>query len=129
MKIYTSYFASPMLKGNSSYEVIGITAKPPTWFNGVNLLTLAPSWDLVKWYKNKQKEGSVTEEDIKRYISIYLSMLRDRDDKIIDILLTLKNYDKDVVLVCYEKPDEFCHRHILASYIREKYGIDITELC
>ena len=34
---------------------------------------------------------------------------------------------KDVALCCYEKPGDFCHRHILAKWITENTGIEITE--
>jgi uncharacterized protein YeaO (DUF488 family) len=31
-----------------------------------------------------------------------------------------------IVFMCYEKPDEFCHRHLLAALMR-KNGIDVQE--
>ena len=34
---------------------------------------------------------------------------------------------KDDALCCYEKPGDFCHRHILAKWITENTGIEITE--
>ena len=34
---------------------------------------------------------------------------------------------QDVALCCYEKPEDFCHRHILADWIKEKLGIEISE--
>ena len=34
---------------------------------------------------------------------------------------------QDVALCCYEKPEEFCHRHILADWIKEKLGVEISE--
>ena len=34
---------------------------------------------------------------------------------------------KDVALCCYEKPGDFCHRHILAKRLTEKTGIERTE--
>lgn len=33
----------------------------------------------------------------------------------------------DVALLCYEKPGDFCHRHILAEWLKEKEGIDVVE--
>jgi len=34
---------------------------------------------------------------------------------------------KDKVLLCYEESDKFCHRHIVASWLKESLGIEVTE--
>ena len=34
---------------------------------------------------------------------------------------------QDIVLLCYEKPGRFCHRHILAEWIKEKTGEEVEE--
>lgn len=39
-----------------------------------------------------------------------------------------ENICEGVVLCCYEKSDAFCHRHILADYISEKFAIEIEEV-
>ena len=41
--------------------------------------------------------------------------------------LELKLEYGDVILLCYEKPKEFCHRHILAEYLNRYYNLDIQE--
>jgi uncharacterized protein (DUF488 family) len=30
-------------------------------------------------------------------------------------------------MLCYEKPEDFCHRHILADFLNEKLNLDIKE--
>lgn len=35
---------------------------------------------------------------------------------------------RDIVLCCYEKTGDFCHRHILSDIVYEKYGYRINEL-
>ena len=47
-------------------------------------------------------------------------------DKYVDDLELRKSF-QDVVLLCYEPPEEFCHRHILAKYLNENYNLDIQE--
>lgn len=32
------------------------------------------------------------------------------------------------LLLCYEKGQEFCHRHVLAEYIEMKYGIKVRDI-
>ena len=33
---------------------------------------------------------------------------------------------KDIALVCYEKPNDFCHRHLVGKWLREN-GIECRE--
>lgn len=32
------------------------------------------------------------------------------------------------LLLCYEKGQKFCHRHVLAEYIEMKYGIKVRDI-
>ena len=34
---------------------------------------------------------------------------------------------KDCVLLCYEKSDDFCHRHIVAKWLEDNLGIIVKE--
>lgn len=52
MKIYTSYFAAYNKWGDAL--PLGITRFKPSYWNGINLESLAPSADLLREYKNKQ---------------------------------------------------------------------------
>jgi len=36
--------------------------------------------------------------------------------------------EKNPILLCYEKAEEFCHRHIVAEYIELKYGIKVRDI-
>lgn len=33
---------------------------------------------------------------------------------------------KDICLICYEKPNDFCHRHLVADWFREN-GYEAVE--
>lgn len=33
----------------------------------------------------------------------------------------------DVALCCFEKPGDFCHRHILAKWLNEQTGVEVRE--
>ena len=55
-------------------------------------------------------------------------ILRKLDPKeVFKELETLSN-GKDIVLLCFEKRNEFCHRHLFASFLEENLGICIKEL-
>lgn len=36
--------------------------------------------------------------------------------------------EKDPILLCYERGQDFCHRHVLAEFINIRYGIDVEDL-
>lgn len=119
MKIYTSYFAN--LKNLEKEDIfpIGICCYPPKWFNGPNLGALAPTPDILEKCKSSHAEYE------KRYKTEVLSIFKD-----INILINRISYisgGKDIALCCYEKPSDFCHRHIVAKWLEEQTGIEVKE--
>ena len=118
-KIYTSYFANWRNFPEGSLK-IGVTRFPPAyWEDEINLAVLAPSEDLLRRYKNRQIDEYV-------FKTIYLTELADRglaSKTVRDLLMSVAK-KRDIVLCCYEKPEEFCHRHILAEWL----GEDVKEL-
>jgi uncharacterized protein (DUF488 family) len=35
---------------------------------------------------------------------------------------------EDAILLCWESPEKFCHRHLVADWLSKKLDIKITEL-
>lgn len=118
MRIYTSYFGNSKKLQQTGIKVIGISLYPPRWFNGISLKQVAPTKSIL--FAN----GQTQEEYTRRYRSEVLS----RQD-MQQFLKTVEQASggQDVALCCYEKPEDFCHRHILADWIKEKLGIEISE--
>ena len=107
--IYTSYFAQ--LK-NIPDNIVPITncGKAPDWYTGIQYKKLAPKYDFfVKWKQNNDNNYY-----IKCFIEQVLSKLNAKDVE--QELYKLSN-NKDVVLICYEKPENFCHRHIVSAWL------------
>ena len=119
--IYTSYYAN--YKKYSDFYKISISRSAPDHSYDLRLLDLAPSSQLLKDYKN----GVANEEE---YTRRYLSSLEDLKKRgyLDRFVNSLNNHTQDVVLLCYEKPDKFCHRHILADYLNRNYNMNISEL-
>lgn len=118
MRIYTSYFGNSKKLQQAGIKVIGISLYPPRWFTGISLKQVAPTRSIL--FAN----GQTQEDYTRRYRSEVLSQQ--------DMQQFLKTVEQasggqDVALCCYEKPEDFCHRHILADWIREKLGIEISE--
>lgn len=91
-------------------------------YTGKAITKLAPKrafWDI--WYNNIGKIPE--EENIRYYIEEYYKQVLSK----VDIEDLLKD-EKDPILLCYEKGQDFCHRHVLAEYIEMKYGIKVRDI-
>ncbi len=117
--IYTSYFAKEQHIKNAGMVPIAITAKVPEWYAGLVYQPLAPTFDILMEYK---RTG-----DRERYIERYKAEVLGKLDpiKVYSKLLALANCEA-VCLMCYEKPDSFCHRHLVAEWFREN-GFECNE--
>ena len=38
-----------------------------------------------------------------------------------------KNKCDNMILLCYEKSGDFCHRHVLADWLEENFGYRVEE--
>lgn len=77
--------------------------------------TFAPTWKMVMGLKN----GEITRE---QYIEEYTEMMRKSYKENRDRWEEVLGLD-EVVLACYCKPDQFCHRVLLAKMM-EKCGAE-----
>ena len=111
MKIYTTYFAN-LRNLPEDIVPIAICGKAPKGWQGLSYPVLAPKkWWWLGWKENKH-------EDQDYYRDMY-------KETVLDPLIPLSVYQdlekmsggKDVALVCYEKPDKFCHRHLVADWL------------
>lgn len=124
--IYTSYFAK--LNKLPPYIIpISIAGKAPAWYKGLQYKKLAPKYGFfMEWKQN---------HDNNFYIEHFQKEVLDElnyDDVIKDLLLSVGNikglnYYPQIALICYEKPTDFCHRHIVADWFN-KNGIKVEEL-
>ena len=62
-------------------------------------------------------------------ISAYIDKLKGLDmEQILEDIYDLEGMtDSEVIFLCYEKSDDFCHRHILRDILNYKYHIRIEE--
>ena len=117
MKIYTSYFAN-IKKLPKNIIPISISRFPPKWFNGIMFKQLAPSKEILLNYKGNHKLY------IQKYTAEILDNLNATD--IYNQLQELSN-GYDIALVCFEKPTDFCHRHIVSKWLNEKLNLNVLE--
>lgn len=145
--IYTSYFA----KLNKIKELnrdpnkpifipISICGKAPDWYDGLQYKKVAPKWGFFKEWKENHDNDFYIEHFQKEVLNplMFQTVLSDLFN-ILD-LETQKNLEKynmpwftnpniNIVLLCYEKPEDFCHRHLVADWLNQSgYRLNVKEL-
>ena len=106
--ICTSYFANR--KNFPDGVICGVCRYPPQGLE-INFDQLAPSADLLKRLKDKEIDEFVFEYEYKKY----LNSLSKKNWRY--LLQTMERLHNNVILCCYEKTGDFCHRHILADWL------------
>lgn len=92
------------------YTPIAICQYPPSWYDGLVYKKVAPTYPMIQG----MKEEATRDRYLAMYIEEKLGPLN--SDNVMKDLEKMSN-GKDVVLLCFEKPDEFCHRKIVAMFL------------
>ena len=109
--IYTAYFAK--LKSLPKDIIpVSICGKAPDWYNGIQYKKLAPKYGFfTEWKRTGDNDYFV-----KCFKEQVLNQLNAHE--VVDDLIDLHS-GLHIALVCYEKPTDFCHRHLVAAWLRE----------
>ena len=122
--IYTSYFAKSKQLDPDKYIFYSIAQYNPKGYKGQTISALAPSAPLLKWWKNSAQ----TSEDEFKYIEQYTKeTLSNKNPKSFAEGLITISEGKIPVLLCYEKSESFCHRHIIQKWLTNA-GIECEEI-
>ena len=118
--IYTSYFGN--LRNIDKMIPVSICSKTPNWYEGLEYKKLAPSYDILMEYKRTGDKYRYTQ----RYQKEILNKLNQMDvlKDLYEMTSNVRAGKRNIVLLCYEKPTDFCHRHIVADWM----GMGVSEL-
>lgn len=134
--IYTSYFAvlKKVLAQDPNLVPVSIAGKTPTWLEGsiIEVNKYKPLMPHYDWWSqwHSKFEGQLESEESKTwYIKHYKTTVLDKlkASQVWQDLMDL-SHKHNVVLLCYETPDKFCHRHLVANWLVAN-GIMCKELC
>ncbi len=104
--IKTGYFAQAHVYFSAGYELISISKFPPKSFNGLKYFPLSPF--------------KLDYPSLELYVNDFKSKLDSLNaSKVVNDLIELSN-QKPVVLLCFERPDDFCHRQIVADWLNSE---------
>lgn len=106
---------------------VAISRSVPEWYDKFSFNALAPTSACLSEYKSSKKDKAAQLMYITQYNNEILSKLNAKD--IVDTLSKMaKAFGKHkIVLQCWEKPGEFCHRWIVAKWLT-KNGYPTNEL-
>lgn len=129
------------VKGGNTVSITGDGGN--AWgYYGPAYKKLAPRLITYTSYASKYKELLQLKKDILKldeyikfrrviedeYIASYYET-RLKDLNIEELLYTLESkFNDNIILLCHEPIDEFCHRRLIADYIEIKTGIYIPEV-
>lgn len=117
--LYTTYFAK-LRNLPADIVPVAICGKAPNGFTGLQYKKLAPKWGFFsQWKKN---------HDNHYYVRCFNEQVLDPLDAqtVFNEIKDLAGGAEDIALVCYERPEAFCHRHLVANWFREN-NIPIVE--
>lgn len=116
--IYTGRFKDISYYQHAGLIPVSIAGYAPDFYKGIQFKVLAPKYSWwkewhdkklsVEWYKSKYQE----------------TVLNKLNPKV--IAYRLQAFGDHVVLCCYESPEEFCHRQLVADWLRSA-GIEVRE--
>lgn len=118
--IYTSYYANCRYFDENKFAFISISGKTPENWCGETYKKLAPSWGIWReWHDSCVNADEKTKElanarYTERFNKEVLAKLNP-----MDVLNDIRNMSvcRTPVLMCYERPNEFCHRHLVAKWL------------
>lgn len=117
MKVYTSYYGKVQKLRKENILLVNTARKKPNWFFGLSCEKLFPDRGMLKLDEV---------EYTKRYEAILSRLAPMQVYRELDTMM--RNYGASAVaLVCWEKPEKFCHRHLVAKWFKEKLGMDVME--
>lgn len=124
MEIATGYFARAKAYAEQGYALISIARKTP-WFLAkeltlYSLSELAPTDEILELKDNPVEYSKRFRKEVLGKAD-YQLLLRQME------LIARQENAEGVVLMCYEAPDKFCHRHLVAEWLENSLGMVINE--
>lgn len=114
-QLYTSYYS----KSGKHCKAVAISLSSPSFFRRRWYPKLAPSYPILKAYK----EGAISEYE---YELLYIDLL-ENERKLTPQQVT-DDLPEGSILVCYEAPGKFCHRHLVAKWLEAGAAVKVEEL-
>jgi hypothetical protein len=113
--MYTGYFAKLKSYEEAGLVPVSIALKTPDWYHGAQYKKLAPKWSFFSEWKNGSHKG-----DNDYYMQHFKTEVLDNlnPEQVVKELEGFTGVSRDrIILICYEKPGDFCHRHLVSMWL------------
>ena len=131
MTLHTSYFGNINKIKQEDQELpvfVSIAGKTPSWFDGPRMPELAPKKEWwIEWHE-RFKDSLESSESVTWYTKKYKETVLSCLDQV-SVVTKLGELSKNIVLLCYETPEKFCHRHLVSEWIDSAYLKHGRESC
>ena len=117
--IYTGYWAKIKEYEQNNLTPVGISGWSPDGYTGKTYKKLAPKYT---WWKEWHDNNLSEQWYIDKYKETVLQTLNPTV-----VAQDLQKMGNNVVLLCFETPDKFCHRHLVAEWLNAKTKLDVRE--
>lgn len=114
MKIYTGYYGN--MKAYRGMACVAISLSIPKW-----LTVQLPNC------RELNPKPYMLHMDKEPYTAAYNRILDSLSPQDIVAFLERVSDGKDVVLLCFEKPGDFCHRQLVAEWLNKNLQLDVRE--
>lgn len=104
-----------IISGKES-EAVSIAGRAPDNYKGREYKKLAPKYWFFKKYKKDNDENFYTAQYYREILDTF------NPEKVYAEL------GENAILLCWEPPGQFCHRHLVADWLRDNLNISIEEL-
>lgn len=118
--LYTSYFSLIKRLKENGLVPIAICGGLPDGYHDLWYPKLAPSWSIYSEWKSNYDAVRYRQRFFKEILS------KRRPEQVYHDLYTLAGETTDFAMICYEKPNDFCHRHLVAEWL-SSYGYPCQE--
>jgi hypothetical protein len=107
---------SSFSKSGKRPEAISIAGKAPAGFKGRQYRKLAPLYSFFMQYKIDGNQKTYTEHYQKEILDI------------LDPAQVYEELGENAILLCWEGPKKFCHRHLISAWFKKHLNKDVTEI-
>lgn len=121
MNLYTSYFAKVKQLQEMGLKLVCVAGYAPKFYYDTKGACFYP--DLAprrSWFWEWKNNHLSNDWYIEKYNETVLSKL--------DPMKVVEDMGDNAVMLCYEKPGDFCHRHLIADWITKNTGIIVEEV-
>lgn len=114
MEISTSYFAQlRKIEAMAGAVPVAVCRYPPDWYKVEVYKKIAPDYSMMTGMKNADTREYFKSKYLKEVLGRLEPGIVEKDIAAI----VERNGGAFAVLLCFEKPADFCHRHLVAEWL------------